>query len=267
MPTFEIKGINRSTSRKNTRTFRAADKRAALEQAVRDGLAPEAIVELPEPEPTDRQLAYAADLGARIPEGATRAEVSDLIDNALRNKPPADQRYRRFAERYGIEITRYTNKPKIFESIFATLKTPGRETELAAWFLFRVHRHRVQGSENSEIDGPDHPGLKTAAELLAQDEKFLSSIQRGYADDSLIWFGEFRNDDGDTIRGASTRTYAYRAAHDAVHPWARGNETPAPRQPTRRRTSGTQSPSGPKNQAAGCLIILVIFLFLVFWLL
>lgn len=227
MPSFEIVGVKAATGRKNKRVYHARDKMAASAQAERDGITPQTIVQLPEPGPTERQISYAQDLGIDIPEDVTCAEISDLIDNAIRHRQPADQRARRFANRYGVEYTRYTNKQSIFKRIHHALTPPEKAEELAAWFLFRVHRHLVHGSTETEIQDADHKGLRVVAAHVVQDEKFMDSIRKGYSEDTLIWFGTFKNRQGESFQGASTRTYAYRTAKDAMQRWVTGHEAPA----------------------------------------
>lgn len=268
MPLFEVTGIKTQTGRKNKRTYRTPGKREALEEAIREGIAPKSIAEMPEPpepEPTDRQIEYAQALGATIPPDATRAEASDLIDNALRGKPPASERYRRWAQRYNVPITQYTNKHEIFERIFSRLRHPNQTAELAAWFLFRVHRHLVHGNRLTEIDGPDHPGLRAAANSLAEDPKFLASIVNGYAEKDLVWFGEFTAASGETFNGGSTRTYAYKTAKAALQPWVAGTETPAPRNTATKKKLRAKPRSGkPDAHRWIALLVIVFFLVLLF---
>lgn len=268
MQSFEVTGIRAATGRKNTKTYRAHNKMAAWAHAERDGIAPETVRPLPEPEPTERQIQYATDLGIQIPENATLAEVSDLIDNAVRNKQPADRRTQGFADRYGVDYTRYTSKPRIFERIHHALLDPSRAEELAAWFIFRVHRHLVHGSTKTEVQDADHKGIRAAAAQLADDQKFLDSIRKNYGDDTLIWFGELKNPQGDVYRGASTRTYAYNVAKNAAQRWVTGNETPALRDVPVAYPSRTKTAKPPKAKTSATATLWAIILIVIFtWIL
>lgn len=158
--------------------------------------------------PTERQLAFANDLGIDVPSDATSEEVSDLISFQLEKDKPANERHRSIARLYGVKFTKFTGKRQLFEHIFNAVGRPTHEKELAAWFTYRVYRHLVQGADNVPIDGPDHPTIKQIAVQLVADEAILSSIQRYDAQD-LLSFGQWIAPDGTLYTGGSKRTAAY----------------------------------------------------------
>jgi hypothetical protein len=266
-PVYTVTGIKTSTGRSNTRKYKAKTPEEARAMAEQDDIVPDAITRDPDREPTEPQIDYAKSLGVNIPPDVTFDEISDLIDNGIHKRKPADSRTHRFADRYGVEYTQYTSKQRIFTDIHGNLRAPGREQDLAAWFLFRVHRHLVGGSTTTKVLDADYPGIRTAAEhLLAQDPKFLESIRRNYAEDTLVWFGEIKTNDGDVIKGASTKAYAYRIAKNAVSQWVSPFDKPAPRSPPRAgkrpirqpATPKAKEPQQPPNMAAGWVILFIL---------
>jgi len=263
MPEFYLLGVKESTGKQNKRTYRAASKDAAWKMAEAEGITPTMIKQLPDPPPTEAQLDYAARLRIDVPAGCSKYEISDLISNAVEGTAPADERHRRFARRYGVELTPYTSKKEIFGRIHAALRAEGNLEELVAWFLFRVHRHLVGGSPSAEVEDADHPGLRAAAAHLVNDEAFVNSLLRSYANDTLIWFGQFKTGSGEVFSGASTSTPAYRAAATAMKRFVRGDEVPAPRPSAagakggRGRTRSPargQSPTQGRDRAMGAAV-------------
>ena len=211
MPTFLVTGLGRDTGRKRQRTFGAKDEVHARSLAEADGTTVQSIERLPDEPATEKQLAYAKDLGISVPAGATKEDVSDLLDARLEHDKPADARHLGFADRYGVRYTQYSGKKALYNRIHAALSQPGREEELTAWFVYRVYRELVEGKDNASIEGPDHSAIQDIAAGLVQDESILKSIRR-YRGSELIWFGEWTAPDGTVHTGGSNKTIAYRRA-------------------------------------------------------
>lgn len=211
MQRYEVKGKSKQGGRRRTRVFSADSEDVARLFADADGMTVEQIEELP-PEPpvppTERQLAYAKDLGIQIPENATLEEVSALLTLRLDHDKPATERHKAFAARYGIPDQKLIGKKALFDQIYAAVMQPGREKDLLAWFAFRVYRSLVKGVMNVPIGGPEHSTIQEVAAACVGDQTVLKSIRR-YAGRELIWFGEFVSPDGISHQGASTKTIAY----------------------------------------------------------
>lgn len=165
---------------------------------------------VPEP-PTDRQLAYARDLGISIPADVTKPELSDLIDERLQKDKPAALHFQAFAKRFGVVFSQYVGKKSLFDRLFAYLTKPGREEDMTAWFVFRVYRELVRGRTNAPIQGPDDLSIRDIAKLLVDDRSVVQSIRR-YQGCDLVWFGEWTSPDGTVHYGASNQTIAYKRA-------------------------------------------------------
>lgn len=161
--------------------------------------------------PTEKQLSYARNLGLEVPEEATKAEVSDLLSMHLERDKIASERHRSFADLYGVDYTRFTGKRELFERILYVLKAPGRDQELAAWFVYRVYRGLAHDVEDTLVKSPGDTIIKEIAEQLASDEGVMQSIRR-YEGRDLIWFGEWTAPNGAVHTGGSNRTTAYKKA-------------------------------------------------------
>jgi len=161
--------------------------------------------------PTERQIAYANSLGINIPVDATLEELSDLISVRVDDDIPANERQQSIAALYGVKFTRFTGKQQLATRILNAVKRPTHENDLAAWFIYRVYRDLIRGTDDTGITGPDHPTIKELVIQFAADEAALSSARRYDAQD-LRRFGHWTAHDGTARIGGSKRTAAYEKA-------------------------------------------------------
>lgn len=164
----------------------------------------------PEP-PTERQLAFAKELGLSLPNEATKDEVSDLISIRVDNDKPAGENHKRIASLFGVQFTRFTGKKRLYLQIHMAVSRPTHELDLATWFTYRVYRNLVRGAQDASIKGPDDPIIKEIASQLVSDESAFRSIRR-YRPDDLLFFGEWTSPKGDLYFGGSKRTASYEKA-------------------------------------------------------
>lgn len=176
-----------------------------------DGTYPDHVEELPPDPATDSQLNYAASLGIFPPQGANKEEVSDMISVKEDRDKPASEHHKKIARGYGVSFTDYIGKKRLFDKIHEVLGTPGRESELAEWFTYRVYRELMKGASNTPITGPDDSAITMIGSQLANDPSVINSMRR-YEGRDLIWFGVWTAPDGWTHTGGSNQTIAYKAA-------------------------------------------------------
>lgn len=114
---FQVIGINPDTKRKNKRIYEVKDCDCACKCAENDGLVgPFDITVLPSVPPSDRQLAYAKSLGARIPSGACFLDVSAIISRITENEEKLDSEIiAKQAFAYGVKFSRYHSKSAIID--------------------------------------------------------------------------------------------------------------------------------------------------------
>jgi hypothetical protein len=258
MPTFLVTGIGRETGRKRQRTFDAKDEVHARTLAEADGTSVDAINRVPDEPATERQLSYAKDLGISVPSGATKEEVSDLLDVYLEHDKPADARHIGFAERYGVRYTQYSGKKALYNRIHATLSAPGREKEITAWFVYRVYRELVEGREHVSIDGPEHSVIQDVTAELVQDESVLKSIRR-YRGNELIWFGEWTAPDGTVHTGGSNKTIAYKRAAVLLRERIGSELRSAPSRTAQIGSEHSNQAQLRRKESTGCLSVVALF--------
>ena len=114
---FQVIGKNPATNRKNKRTYEVKNEEDACKCAEDAGLVgPFEVSVLPAIPPTDAQLSYVRDLGATVPEGACKADVSAIISRITdEDEDPASECLVRKAHEYGIKFSRYHGRKAIME--------------------------------------------------------------------------------------------------------------------------------------------------------
>lgn len=263
MPTFEIRGRGRKSGRPRKRIYVASNEPDAIAKAGRDGTDVEEVCRLPDEPATDRQQAYAQDLGLPFPEDITKAEMSDLLDCYLSYDKVASERDRWFALRFSVEPSPYIGKRALFDLIAAALRKKGAEEDLASWFIYRVCRHLVHGGQDHpSATGPDAPIVREIATRFAGSPALMTSIRR-YEGRKLIWFGQWTSPDGLVHEGGSIRTVAYRTAAGLLREWL-GLQRDVSRSaasvaaaPSKGRRSAMR-----KTQKRGCFGVLVLLVLL-----
>lgn len=257
MPAFKVTGNGRDSGRKRSRVYSAIDETRARVLADADGIVVVSVVQLPPEPPTERQLAYAKDLGISVPSGASKEEVSDLIGAQLQHDKPAAPHYLALARRHEVPVTQYTGKKALFDRLFTRLCEPGREKDMTAWFVFRVYRELVGGKPDASIKDPDALVIQDITGQLVQDAAVVKSIRR-HQGRELIWFGEWTSTDGVLHNGGSNQTLAYKRT-SALLREKLGAEvrtmTAARPRPSVERTRLTRR---PVENTKGCLPVVVV---------
>jgi hypothetical protein len=215
---YRVVGISQETGRRRTRTYLARSESAARCLAEADKLTIESVDLLPPELPTEAQLGYARDLQITIPDEISKDDLSELIGiRTNRDKPPRAE-LREFAEKYGVFYPDMTGKKSLFNRIFWALKAPGRETELCAWFAYRVYRSLINGSILARVTSPFAPEIQAVASQLAARQAVVDSICHYDNGADFIWFGTWTAPDGVIHAGGSMRTIAYQEAVKLLQP-------------------------------------------------
>lgn len=207
MPYFEVSGVSQKTGKPiKPKIIEAMDDARARIEAEANGMSVLSITRLPEDEPTEKQLAYAKDLGITIPAGVNRKEVSDLISNAVDWDEPADPAILAYANKLNIVYTKFTGEKQLYGRIWHAL--PSDST--AAWFTYCLYRDLLPKRITPVATSHEHPAIQAIAEKVILDPAVLESINR-YGGENLAFFGERTSKRGSLQKGGSIRTKAYKA--------------------------------------------------------
>lgn len=218
MTEYKVKGINPQTNRINTKKIIAKDETSAKIEAEKLGLQEPFTIEIIPPElATERQIAYARNLGLIFPDYITKEEMSDLLDRRLEggDKSP-NPGLIAFARGRGLEFTDYISKDRLYDMVFYGFPTIDR----IAFFVFCMYRSITNDREANLDVSPHKSVIYQIAAQLEQDEKFLPSMNR-YRGTDIKFFGTLKQrcSDGGVIehQGGSTRTYAYTTAKNLMN--------------------------------------------------
>ncbi len=264
MPRYQVIGTGVHTGRQRKRIFEAKDEEELHALLKKDQTTAEIIEELPPLPPSENQLQYANSLGIDIPEGISFDELSDLISFKQMHDKKASKRHRGFADFFGIRTTKYTGKKLIYERIFNILRDEGRDQELAAWFVFRVYRNLIKGTDDAMIDGPQSTNIQHIADLLKDDIRVMNSIRR-YNSRYSHWFGTWTDPDGFSHEGGSKETIAFKAAKEHLQHLIK-EEDAIKKHVVHRTNALTQKAKNNKKkkiEEQGILVIVIIFIVLV----
>lgn len=198
--------------------------------------------------PTDKQLAYAKDLGISIPVDASLEEVSEMISCKVDEDKIATDRHRTFAKLYGVEYSQYTGKKELFDRIFNAISRPTHENELLCWFIFRVYRGLVKGAINVPIQLPNDPIIIEISNEFVGNDKIIKSIQK-YSGRDLIAFGEWTSPSGYHYSGGSKKTFAYQSISKTLN-----SKLGIEEEIVQRKTVGKSV-----NKSPGCLVLISVF--------
>lgn len=115
--TFQVRGVNPDTRRKNKRVYQVASEADAIKCAENDGLVePFEITALPSEPPSERQLTYAESLGAILPPNACRVDVSAIISRITDgDEAPLHEQIARQAHIYGLQYSLYFGEKRMKE--------------------------------------------------------------------------------------------------------------------------------------------------------
>ena len=209
LPTFEYRFVNPKTGRANKRKRWAYDKDDPVQALKADNIVPLEIEQMPSPAATDRQIDYLKDLIGSVPSGLAVKEASNLIDNALGQRPVADDSDFEVARKLKVEVTKYASKKAIHEAIFYAMegRSPG---DFAAWFAYRVYRNEFDRYSRG-IKDPTHEAFRAIGGKIISSDRLLESFKRsaGRSEVHFRWFGNLRTSDGDILCGDGNKTEVY----------------------------------------------------------
>lgn len=210
---YSVAGKHKDTGRKRTINISAISLEQCKEKAADEGiLEPYEITEYPPSLPSERQLAYAKDLGIKIPENATFKDISALLDRKQQvdNLDP-QQGLIDYANAREFEFSKYIGKKALYNLIF--YKLSGKDK--IAFFIFCVYRWLSDDRESNLDTHKYKDKFYELADKLTNDDKFVKSMNR-YEGEEIRFFGALTSTNGEISFGGSTETIAYKTASEIL---------------------------------------------------
>lgn len=262
MAEYMVRGIGAKTGRSRNRTYLAASEQEARALAENDEMVVESVEFLRRIEPSESVAEWANNLGITVTSSSDYQDLMRQIrekEEAIRRKraiedPPAEDNIKA-ASQLGIECRDIISRGEFFGLVFRRLTEDHRESDLVAWFVYRITRSIAgRGKGLPGAEGPNSQLVRDIATELASDPRIVKSIVNNYAGGSLRWFGDWTAPDGTAIEGASKNTIAYKSAIAMIRP-AFGLPT------YEHRNTGGNKPKGPQSAITsngGCLLPIII---------
>lgn len=178
---FRVVGMNAATGRKNTKRYEVRDEAAARAAAAADGLSDPIDVQVePMPEPSDRQMDYALELEAMIPEGACKDDLSAIISRITDEDEAApDPGLSRYAHDVGVMFSRFVGREALLGYMVAQLKGE----ELATLYAYAVFLQEKGGAFSDPRRLPVYDALRSCGRAAAVDPALMKSLEDRGVDD------------------------------------------------------------------------------------
>jgi hypothetical protein len=257
MPHFDVVGEGIKTNRRRHKRYLANDEHHVRKLALQDDTRVITITLVEPGPPTEKQLAYARDLGLSFSSDVTINEMGNLLSRAQEDDTQAP----RWLIEYwwsiapvekDMYVTQYAGFAFLIRLIHGVTFSGQHPAEMVRWFIYFVVRDRLRLSWEISIDEMfvRFP-LDPIKDELVKDPQVLKSI-KGYTGLlGVLRFGEYRSEDGAMGIGGSKRTIAYTETLSRLQA-----AEIVQRQPSQKR----QSPISIRAQdemPTGCLGLLV----------
>ncbi|MDM7852650.1 hypothetical protein [Pseudochrobactrum kiredjianiae] len=212
MPTFEFRIINPNSGRKIKRIIKAFDEEQLVELLAKDGLVPLDVETIPDEPASEAQLGLMRAKMLHIPAGVTKDEASSLLDNFFERRSVAEPKDFEVARKMRVDVNQYTNKKRLFYSIFIDLTQQGDMQRLGAWYAYRVYRSGCDRDQSDAVSDPLDMRFSAIGALIAADAKLVASLKRAITSSSVHfrWFGIFEAPDGTSLQGDGTHSEIYK---------------------------------------------------------
>lgn len=204
---YKVVGKHEETKRNRTITIPAKSTEMAEQIAKEKGLLlPLKIEEHPFEPPSERQLAYAKDLGIDVPLDATKEDVSCLLSRTIDKDNVPSPGLIEFADGRNMFFSQYIGKRRLYNLVFNSLNG----VDKIAFFTFSIYRWL---SEDRHANLDTHPKKEIFyefAESVKNDASFEKSMLN-YGGEDLRFFGTITVNDY-AYNAGSNRTIAYKKA-------------------------------------------------------
>ena len=172
---FYITGKHPETGHKKKKRYDTQSEVDARAMAIADGLLEPFTIEIEKlPAPTDRQLEYAKDLKATIPEGVCQYDVSAIISRITEDDElPPNSGLSRFAHAYGVCFSRFVGRDALLRYMVNQLKG----ARLATLYAYAVYLQEKGGSFGDPRVLPMYDDFVACGEFIEKDAGLLKSLE------------------------------------------------------------------------------------------
>ena len=172
---FCVAGTNSSTGRKNTKRYEVQTESDARAAAAADGLVDPLTVQVEQQiPPTDRQMDYALEFEAMIPDGVCKDDVSAIISRITDEDEEApDPGLSRYAHACGVKFSRFVGAKALLGYMVGQLQGAAR----AELYAYAVYRQEKGGSFSDPRRLPVYDALRACGVAVAEDPALMKSLE------------------------------------------------------------------------------------------
>lgn len=181
---YKIAGVNPTTGRKNTKKYEAQTEQAARELATADGLAEPMTVTVEPAKPvTERQMEYALDLKAAIPDGCCGDDVSAIIARITDEDEEApDPGLSKYAHACGVRFSRFIGAG----ALLATMIQQMGDADRATLYAYAVYLQAKGGRFSDPRQLPAFAAFTAFGAAVAADPALAKSLAERDVDDFRV---------------------------------------------------------------------------------
>lgn len=247
MPGYRVTGRNDKGS-SVTRKYWAADETEALAFANQEGIKKATAKFLPA---TESQLENIKKYNLQVPDNCCQLAAKDIIERSVDGCQPAPPELRKLAKEKGWRGSVYIGEHGILREL-DLIATP---SDAAYIFVAAVEAYASNRKLSTSSLFEKDKKLERIANLLAQDNRFLSSILKQYPISDCLRFSFSESSEGE--KKLSKKTKVYLAAREMLTPTGPTIKT-NPAKEHIKWSENTISSANPKRkpEPSGCAVIL-----------
>ena len=172
---FCVTGMNSSTGRKNTKRYEAQTEADARAAAADDGLVEPMTVQVePQIPPTDRQMDYALELEAMLPDGVCKEDVSAIISRITDEDEAApDPGLSLYAHACGVKFSRFVGEKALLSYMVSQMHGAAR----GELYAYAVYRQESCGRFSDPRGLSVYEFLHSCGAEIAEDPALLKSLE------------------------------------------------------------------------------------------
>lgn len=172
---FCVTGMNSSTGRKNTKRYEAQTEADARAAAADDGLVEPMTVQVePQIPPTDRQMDYALELEAMLPDGVCKEDVSAIISRITDEDETApDPGLSLYAHACGVKFSRFVGEKALLSYMVSQMHGAAR----GELYAYAVYRQENGGRFSDPRSLSVYEFLRSCGAEIAEDPALLKSLE------------------------------------------------------------------------------------------
>lgn len=183
---YKITSIYEETNRKRTREIKAHGEEQAIAELKSMGyIEPFEVRVASHPPATERQIAYARDLGNPLPDNVSIKDASAIIDKTLSRDSEPNDGLIEFATGKGIFFSLYIGKKSLYNLVFQELDRKDK----IAFTIFSIYRYLSDDRHANMDTSPHKEKFYAFAEETVDDKSFWNSLSRIKGRD-LRFFGK-----------------------------------------------------------------------------